>query len=57
MFWGFRVKLESISFSINHVMFKVKNDRDDADWFCSGMYGWPDGNEKYTTWSLLEMIK
>lgn len=57
MLWMQPFDLHLISYSAHHMMFRVTGDGDKSDWFCSGIYGWPDGAERYRTWQLLDSIK
>lgn len=49
MLWNDKVKMDLISYSSHHVMFKFSGDGDHNDWFCTGIYGWHKGIEKELT--------
>lgn len=57
MLWKNTVSLELLSFSTRHVMFKISGDEVIKEWYCSGVYGWHNTQDKEKTWELLNTIK
>lgn len=41
MLWGETMNMQLLSFSMNHVVYKVEDETNGNDWYCSGIYGWP----------------
>lgn len=57
MLWHESVDLHLISFSLHHILCKINGTNGEKEWFCTGIYGWPEGSQKFRTWALLESIK
>ena len=54
--WKNDVKLEVINYTPNHVLAKV-TEEDGLVWFMIGFYGWPEAQQKFKSWKLLEHLK
>ena len=54
--WKNDVKLEVINYTPNHVLAKV-TEEDGLMWFMTGFYGWPEVQQKFKSWKLLEHLK
>ena len=47
-----------ISFSDHHILVEVREERNDGRvWFTCGIYGWPDGQNKFKTWDLMREMR
>lgn len=57
MLWNNSIELDVISYSDHHISFKVSGGDDNESWLLSGLYGWPEANNKTLTWDLLIDIK
>lgn len=57
MMWNDSVDLQLVSFSLHHILCKINGANGDKEWMCAGLYGWPEGSQKYRTRALIETIK
>ena len=54
--WKDDIKLEVVNYTANHVLAKEKEE-DSFVWFMTGFYGWPETQQKFKSWKLLEHLK
>ena len=54
--WKDDIRLEVINYTANHVLAKV-TEEDGFVWFMTSFYGWPETQQKYKSWKLLEYLK
>lgn len=55
--WREGVELTLIHYSRNHILLLVQDVSNNYKWFLSGIYGWPEAENKWRTWDLLDRIK
>ena len=54
--WKDDIKLEVVNYTTNHVLAKVIEE-DGFAWFMTEFYGWPETQQKFKSWKLLEHLK
>jgi len=54
--WKNDLKLKVINYTANHVLARV-TEEDVFVWFMTGFYGWPETQQKFKSWKLLEHLK
>ena len=54
--WKDDIKLEVVNYTANHVLAK-ETEEDGLMWFMTGFYGWPEAQQKFKSWKLLEHLK
>ena len=54
--WKNDLKLKVINYTANHVLARV-TEEDGFVWFMTGFYGWPETQQKFKSWKLLEPLK
>jgi ribonuclease HI len=54
--WNDQVNITVISFSLNHVLCSCSDGVGGADWFLSGVYGFPEEFNKWKTWKLISQL-
>lgn len=55
--WRGVVDMTLIHYSSNHILLSAHDSSSNCKWFLSGIYGWPEAENKWRTWDLLERIK
>lgn len=56
-FWWRDLKVAIVSYSLHHVAVDVLNKDNIPMWRAVGIYGWPEGGNKYRTWELMSNLK
>ncbi|CAJ2638124.1 unnamed protein product [Trifolium pratense] len=56
LLWSDQVSLSVISYSINHILCSCADGDDGANWFLSGIYGFPEEFNKWKTWQLVNQL-
>ena len=55
MFWGDEINLTLLSCSLNHMDFRVEEENG-RHWRLTGMYGYPEEENKAKTWDLMKTL-
>ncbi|KAL8485009.1 hypothetical protein ACS0TY_027348 [Phlomoides rotata] len=54
--WNSEIDVEVTSYSTNHIDVTIHNTNGDGDWRFTGIYGWPEDQQKWKTWHLLDTL-
>lgn len=54
--WNEQVSLSILSYSLNHILVDVIDGEGGDNWSLSGIYGYPEENNKKKTWGLIRQI-
>ncbi|KAK2404541.1 hypothetical protein QL285_053869 [Trifolium repens] len=56
LFWNDQVTISTISYSVNHILCSCADGDGGANWFLSGVYGFPEEFNKWKTWQLVSQL-
>lgn len=56
LIWNGPINIAITSYSLNHIMGKGEDDESDEPWFFAGIYGFPEENQRRSTWNLIRDI-
>lgn len=57
LLWDEEIKVDLLSFSLNHVDVKINDVMEDKTWRFTGFYGYPEESRKDVTWKLMTLLK
>lgn len=57
MLWRDSIMLHLVSYSLHHIVGTIVGSEGEQNWTCSGVYGWPETDNRTKTWNLLEYLR
>lgn len=56
MFWQKEIDVNLLNFCAHHIDIEVQLPNNILKWCCTGFYGYPDHNDRWSSWSLLRQL-